>query len=260
MRFLEKDGVRMAYEDTVEGSRPLVLVHGCGFDHKSLVLQAEILARKYRVISVDLRGHGQSDAPAGDYTMSLFADDLAWLCASLALEKPVMVGHSMGGNVVLEFAARHSAIPLATVMIDSFLFQPESFLKTLPPLAEALNTPQYLDAWKQVLLPMCLPMERLAREAILQMQVPQHVLASAFYHHNLGYDATPAAAACHEPVAYIHSWTPFTDLNRFKELTPQLALARTLETGHFSPLEAPSQITAMLDHFIALHASQAGEK
>ena len=59
-------------------------------------------------LSSDLRGHGRSDVPHQDYTMAAFADDLAWPCTELELTKPVVVGHSMGGNVALKLAARAS--------------------------------------------------------------------------------------------------------------------------------------------------------
>jgi pimeloyl-ACP methyl ester carboxylesterase len=73
----------------------MVLVHGCGLDHRSLAAQRTFLRVSHRVISVDLRGHGSSDAPRQDYTMQVFGDDLAALCAALGLVKPIVIGHSM---------------------------------------------------------------------------------------------------------------------------------------------------------------------
>jgi pimeloyl-ACP methyl ester carboxylesterase len=49
--------------------------------------------------------------------MAAFADDLAWLCTELALTKPIVIGHSMGGNVALELAARYPEIPASIVLI-----------------------------------------------------------------------------------------------------------------------------------------------
>jgi pimeloyl-ACP methyl ester carboxylesterase len=65
--------------------------------------------------------------------MATFADDLAWLCTELSLVKPTVVGHSMGGNVVLELAARYPGLLCSIVMIDSVMFTPQALLDTLPP-------------------------------------------------------------------------------------------------------------------------------
>jgi pimeloyl-ACP methyl ester carboxylesterase len=54
--------------------------------------------------------------------MQLFADDLAWMCAQLGLEKPVVIGHSMGGVVAL--ALRYPELPSAIVMIDAPVVRP----------------------------------------------------------------------------------------------------------------------------------------
>src|SRR4051794_18780428 len=93
----------------------------------------------HRVVLVDLRGHGESDAPHQNYTMAVFADDLVWLCTKLVLTSPVIVGHSMGGNVALELAARYPDIPSSLVMIDSVMLPPQALLNTLHPLIEALQ-------------------------------------------------------------------------------------------------------------------------
>ena len=76
MQFIKKEGVTLAYKDVNPGSPPMVFVHGCGFDHTSFALQAKFFSRLHRVVLVDLRGHGRSDAPLQDYTMAAFADDL----------------------------------------------------------------------------------------------------------------------------------------------------------------------------------------
>ena len=58
----------------------MLFVHGFGCDHTHFAPQAEFFSRSHCIVSVDLRGHGRSDAPYQTYTMAAFADDLAWLC------------------------------------------------------------------------------------------------------------------------------------------------------------------------------------
>ena len=257
MKFLKREGTALAYEDSGVGSPPLVLIHGCGFDHSSLAPLAQLFFSRHRVISVDLRGHGESDAPRQDYSMSLFADDIAWLCKELACERPVVIGHSMGGNIALELASRYPEILTAIVLLDSFVFLSQDFLDTLPPLIEALKGPNFLEAWKQALLPMCLPTDRFSLSAIAQLQVAGHVLASAFPNHTVGFDSAAVAAGCGIPVAYVNSWASRVDLSRFGELVPQLVTARTLGSGHLSPLEVPDQLHAMIAQFLRLSGKRS---
>src|ERR1700730_18909721 len=207
MQFLQKNDVALAYEDTKTELPPLVLVHGCGLDHSSLARQAEFFSESHRVISVDLRGHGKSDAPHQDYTMAAFADDLAWLCTELALVKPTVVGHSMGGNVALELAARYPGLLSSIVMIDSVMFPTQALLDTLLPsqFAEALAGPHYLDAYRQLVSAMCLPTDTQSSQLIAALHVPKHVLASALPNHTTNYDANGAATAYHLPIPYICS-------------------------------------------------------
>jgi pimeloyl-ACP methyl ester carboxylesterase len=149
MQLSKKEGVTLAYQDINPGSPPMLLVHGWGCDHTALAPQAEFFRHSHRVVSVDLRGHGKSDAPHQDYTMAVFADDLAWLCTELALTKPIVVGHSMGGNVALELAARHPEIPASIVLIDSLILPHQSMLNALQWMVEALRGPDYRAAYQR---------------------------------------------------------------------------------------------------------------
>lgn len=251
MRFLKNNGVNLAYEDSATGRPPILFVHGCGFDHTSFSQQTNYFTHSHRVVSVDLRGHGMSDAPQQDYTMAAFADDLAWLCAELGLVKPVMVGHSMGGNVVLELAAQSPHLPGSLVLIDSAVLPSAQLLDALEGLAASLQRPGYLDAYRKVLLSLRLPWEERTEAMINALNISQHVLASAFYHQVKTFDGQRAASGCQVPIAYIGAATSLSDLRRFESLTPQLITAKTLGAGHFSPVEVPDQINAMLTHFIA---------
>ena len=99
MLTLLRDGVRLAYDDTDPSncSHPsLLLIHGWCGDRTALSPQLTAFRASHRVIAVDLRGFGDSDAPAGEYTMASFADDLAYMCGQLHLSRPLVVGHSMG--------------------------------------------------------------------------------------------------------------------------------------------------------------------
>ncbi len=103
------NGIKLAYDTLGEKGYPLVLIHGFALDHTIWLEMASKHLRDHRVILPDMRGHGESDAPKGAYSMALMAQDLAHLLDVLEINKAVVCGHSMGGYVALAFAAHYPA-------------------------------------------------------------------------------------------------------------------------------------------------------
>jgi pimeloyl-ACP methyl ester carboxylesterase len=104
-----------------------VFVHGWACNRTFFTPQAEYFARRHRVVSVDLRGHGESAKPQGPYPIAAYADDLAYMIEPLGLGKAVAVGHSSGGMTVLQLAAAYPDRVAAIVMVAPapFVFLPE---------------------------------------------------------------------------------------------------------------------------------------
>ena len=104
------NGHRIAYAEYGEGDRVLVLAHGLLMNrHMYDNLAPEMARRGFRVITIDLLGHGASDKPADmrAYNMPAFGDQLAALVDHLELDRPIVGGTSLGANATLEMAARH---------------------------------------------------------------------------------------------------------------------------------------------------------
>lgn len=99
--FTTSDGIRLHYEDAGQGW-PLVFVHGWAMSGRVWFFQAEEFASSHRVITLDLRGHGKSEPSPVPLSMPLLGADLRELMDSLALKKAIVVGWSMGAQVVLE--------------------------------------------------------------------------------------------------------------------------------------------------------------
>jgi pimeloyl-ACP methyl ester carboxylesterase len=96
---------------------PLVLVHGIRDHALSFDPIARALAADFRVLAPDLRGHGESPR-TGSYAMAEFVADVDALVAGLGLERPVLVGHSLGGQIVLRYAGLFDEVPAAVVSIE----------------------------------------------------------------------------------------------------------------------------------------------
>jgi pimeloyl-ACP methyl ester carboxylesterase len=184
--------------------------------------------------------------------MKVFSDDLAWLCKELDLVKPVVVGHSMGGNIALMLASLYPDLLSSIVLIDSVMFPSDPLLASLQPLGEAMLGETYLLALKQTLRALCLLTDKHTEELLEQVQGRQDVLASALLNQVERYDSMFAASGCRVPVAYISAAMPLGDMDKFKAATPQLISATTLGAGHFSPVEVPGQINAMIERFLAM--------
>jgi pimeloyl-ACP methyl ester carboxylesterase len=96
--------VRLAVRDSGGDGTTAVLLHGLGAPQRSWDRVAPLLARRLRVVTYDQRGHGAS-AAASDYSLDAFLADLQAVLDVLALEHPLLVGHSFGGLLAVEHAA-----------------------------------------------------------------------------------------------------------------------------------------------------------
>jgi pimeloyl-ACP methyl ester carboxylesterase len=113
------DGVPIAYTVAGTGSPTLLFVHGWGGDRGMWEAAMRALSPIHRVVALDLPGHGASGAGRADWTVPVFGDDVARVLAALDLREVVLVGHSMGGSIALDAAAREPARVLAVVGVDT---------------------------------------------------------------------------------------------------------------------------------------------
>lgn len=103
------DGGSLHVLERGEG-RPVLLVHGITLNAELWSPQLRSLADRFRVLSLDQRGHGRSVAGEDGYGMGVLGRDLATVCARLDLRDALVVGHSMGGMAALTFAADHPRV------------------------------------------------------------------------------------------------------------------------------------------------------
>src|SRR5258708_2920328 len=115
----EVDGVRLQWSSAGHSSKALILVHGWLCDESTWSSNVIALSRKYRVITLDLPGHGKSDSPRdGKYSMSLFARAVEAVRAEANANRIVLVGHSMGAQVVREYAHLYPKRVAGLVLVD----------------------------------------------------------------------------------------------------------------------------------------------
>ncbi|MGY1710552.1 alpha/beta fold hydrolase [Geodermatophilus sp. SYSU D00758] len=117
-REVEVAGARVHYRAWGDGDAPgLVLVHG-GAAHSGWWDHVAPLLGSHRVVAVDLSGHGDSSWRP-EYTMSLWAQEVLAVAAAEGLDRPVVLGHSMGGWVTLTAAVEHGPTLAGAAVIDS---------------------------------------------------------------------------------------------------------------------------------------------
>ena len=257
MSFLERDGVKLFYEEagSDRGLAPLLLVHGWTCYHGHFAPQAAHFADTRRVVSVDLRGHGQSDG-VPPFTIEGFADDLAWLSGELELRRPVVIGHSMGGMIAVQLASTRPDVVRAAVALDSPFVEGGALGAELEGFIAALRGPDYRAALKGMIdASMFGPHDDpgLAAEISAVMSAaPQEVAAGAF-ESIASWDGVAAIRACTVPVLTVAaSAAAFADASRLVPDCPHLTTGQTVGAGHFIQLFVPDQVNAMLDRFLAI--------
>ena len=177
MPYATVNGIDLHYREAGEGY-PIVLVHGFTGNSRNWVLTAPQLARSFRTVSVDLRGHGHSAKPTApeDYAVDVMAEDVHALIRELGIDSCYLAGHSMGGMIAQRLILGHPQLFSALVLVDTAAEMPNGmrteerarFLQIareqgmeavfeeqlrINPQADRLRAqPQLLEIWRQQFL------------------------------------------------------------------------------------------------------------
>jgi pimeloyl-ACP methyl ester carboxylesterase len=118
---LSPDGVPIRHAIEGSGEPTLLFVHGWAFDRHLWDPDVRRLGRRYRVVTLDLAGHGESGADRRRWTMAAFGEDVKAVADAVRPGRLVLIGHSMGGLAVLEAARRMKGRVQAIVLVDIVL-------------------------------------------------------------------------------------------------------------------------------------------
>jgi pimeloyl-ACP methyl ester carboxylesterase len=117
---ISTDGVPIKYEVHGDGAPALVLIHGWSCDRSYWAEQVGPLSEHYKVVTIDLGGHGDSGMGREDWTIDSFGADVAAVIGALDLQSVVLVGHSMGGDVIVQAARRMRERVRLLIMVDTY--------------------------------------------------------------------------------------------------------------------------------------------
>jgi pimeloyl-ACP methyl ester carboxylesterase len=134
--YLLANGIRIHYWRTGGNKPPLVMAHGSSDDGLCWTNLAKEFQDSYDIIMLDARGHGLSDPPTPADPPDVQVEDLAGAIKELKLERPILMGHSMGSAMVALFAAKYPDVPRAVILEDPGLVRPASPAAAAPPSLE----------------------------------------------------------------------------------------------------------------------------
>ncbi|HEV3165152.1 MAG TPA: alpha/beta fold hydrolase [Isosphaeraceae bacterium] len=252
----------LAYADNGPGP-VVVLLHGFPFDRGMWEAQQIALGSTYRLITPDLRGHGESAAPTGIYTMDDMADDVVELLDALRITEPVVLGGlSMGGYVALALAVRHPKRLRGLMLLDTKatadtpeaargreeLAQKVEALGSAEPVVKAM-VPKLFSQATRLNRP-----ELIARLEERMLRTPARGVAGALRGMAVRPDRTGELSRISVPTLVIVGSedviTPPTEARAMAQALPNAELVEIPDAGHLAPLENPAPANAAMLAFL----------
>ena len=248
--------VRLYYERAGTGTPELLFISGWCCDHTAFQPQFDHFARTNAVTTFDLRGVGESDQPAGGYSIPELADDAVALCAELGIERPVVIGHSLGGMIAVELGARSPALPAALVLLDPGPIDPlPETVERFRSFADQLEGPDGAEVRRAAVHDMGADArdEEVGRWIVELICADPQRVAAAVVRGISEWNGHDLLARCTMPVLLLRTELETdTDLPRLLELKPDLDGGLTIGSGHFHQIEVPGQVNAMIERFLSI--------
>jgi pimeloyl-ACP methyl ester carboxylesterase len=253
------DGVMICYDVRREGSPALVFVHCWSCDRSYWREQVDEFAEKNTVVTIDLAGHGQSGQNRQEWTIPAFGADVAAVVNKLGLDSVILIGHSMGGMVIVEAARQLPGKVVGLIGIDCYndvgdTYSSEEIEAYLAPFREDFKSATY-----QMIASM-LPENA---DSALRHDIAENIssappdIALASYLATVRYvytDPIQLIAALRElnlPVRGINcDLFPLND-DSIKSAVPSFTVKVMPGVGHFLHLEDPDTFNRLLHETIA---------
>jgi len=259
------NGIRMQMAEGGAG-RPIVFLHGLGWDHH---LWDDAFARysgRYRVIAGDTRGHGGSDRPAGPYSIRQFADDWRGALDRLEVEEACLVGFSQGGMIAMQLALdeprRFPALVLASTRCKVEADPAEKRVDRIAILrsqgaeasarssAELVFSRGFMEGHP----------DYIARFIEQRIAFPVEALAAAMAA-GRGFDVSAELAAYKGPCLVVagsaDALTNPEAVRQVSRCVPGSRFVMVEGAGHMIPVEQPAVFYGHLDEFLAAHVPPA---
>lgn len=259
--FAKLDGARVHYVNYGKGDEALVLIHGWTQNIDAWRDQIPEFAKKYRVIALDLPGHGKSDklrftnepVPKGQsskplaYTMDYFARAVDAVMIDAKVKRAVLVGHSMGTPVARQFYRKYPDKTPGIVVVDGAL---KNFgnREMLDQMITNLRSDKYRENVNTMFRMMFgggLSADAQQRINAAAANTPQHVMVSAF--EGMADPAVWGEDKINAPVLAILAKNPFFPPNveeSFRSVAPQMEFHMWDGVGHFLMMEKPKEFNA----------------
>jgi pimeloyl-ACP methyl ester carboxylesterase len=249
------NGLRVVYTDAgPRDTTALVFVHGWASDRTVWHNQLDALAADYRVITIDLPGHGQSDAPEDvEYSMKLLATGVRTVMDDAAVDQAILIGHSNGVPVIRAF---HILFPWR---VEGLVGVDGAFVRVFPasmgpPIVSQLKSDTYVQFIEQMMPQMFpyTPEEDQASITAMAIATPQHVLIGTF-EAALADDAFPGDPIEEPVLAVVAHEAPFWTDAYFEQvvaLAPMTQIIRMQRVGHFVMLDRPDAFNEVLVEWI----------
>jgi 3-oxoadipate enol-lactonase len=260
MPKISVNNVNLNYEKQGQGTC-LLFIPGLGSNTRDWESQIQEFSKNYQVIALDLRGHGQSDKPAGPYSIPLFASDTAQFLKVLGIDSAHVVGISLGGAAAFQLAIDSPALVKTLTIINS-----APTLGGTPEQAKAeidrrvgIVKQMGMRAMGETLVPNLFPKpehEALRRSFIERWAAndPQAYIEATLS--MLGWDVTDKINSIHCPTLILASdqdYAPVAVKEAYIKLMPDAELVVLPDSHHAVPMEAPEKFNAALRQFLSKH-------
>jgi pimeloyl-ACP methyl ester carboxylesterase len=247
-RARSADGVEIAYTARGAGNLALVFIHGGLADRTFWAPQLDGLADRFRVVALDLAGHGESGRGRKAYTTGAWGEDVRAVVNALHLDRVVLIGNSLGGAVALEAARLLRGRVLGVVGVDT--------LHDLTYTVDAAAAHARAEAFRTDFAATCRAMVSSLFHPGMQPELqawaerkmcatPPEVVVSMMEGF-AGYDTAAAARAAGVPIRAINGdlWPIRTDVNR--TVVKDFDAAVMKDAGHYPMLEHPKEFNRIL--------------
>lgn len=266
-RFTKLDGARIHYVNYGKGDEAMVLIHGWSQNLDAWRDNVNDFASRYRVIVIELPGHGQSEKPeamvkgetAADpgkttlYSMDHFARAVEAVMRDAKVKRAVLVGHSMGTPVARQFYRKYPEKTLAIVIVDGSL-RPFADKAVMDQMIAGFRGPKYRDVIGQMMGGISGPnlsTEIKDRISASSNNTPQHVLVSAF--EGMADPSIWGEDKINVPVLAIMAKTQLLPPNAeesFRAIAPMIDFRIWEGVGHFLMMEKPKEFDAAVLGFL----------